>query len=318
MAIAGPTSDASAATQAPNYGETPVGDITRMTPVEVRSMRQRMVDVGELPAEPIAHVDDITIPASASEVQARVYTPAGSSLGNPRPILVWYHGGGMVIGDKYIQSDRPARRIANRADCIVVAVDFRLAPEHPFPAGIEDCCDALRWVARRGEKIGGDSSRLAVEGDSGGGLPAAVAAVMARDEGIKLRHQLLIYPSLDMSLSEPTWLTHDKHWLTLDIMKWFVNHYLPAGTNPRDPRVSPVFTENLRGVAPATIIAAEHDPLIGENRTYARRLGEAEVSTELRVYPNMPHGFFVMPGTFPVALEAYDYAAQRLRVAFGQ
>jgi acetyl esterase len=300
----------------PRYSATPVGDITRLTPAEVRFNRQQMVDAGELPPQSVATVDDISIPSAEGAVPARVYTPAGRSLGMPRPILLWYHGGGMVIGDHYVQSDRPARRIANRTDCIVVAVDFRLAPEHPFPAGIDDCCAALRWVARHAMEIGGDPTRLAVEGDSGGGLPAAVAAVTARDEGIQLRHQLLIYPSLDMSLSEPTWLTHDKHWLTLDVMKWFRKHYLSDGTNLRDPRVSPLFTEDLSGVAPATLIVGEHDPLIGENRRYAQRLNNAGVPTELRIYSDMPHGFFVMPGVFPVALEAYDYAAERLRAAF--
>jgi acetyl esterase len=312
----GPGSTSNGSPHDSRYSETPVGDITKMTPAQVRSNRQLMVDNGELPPESTAIVEDISIPSAAGAVPARVYTPAGESLGVPRPILLWFHGGGMVIGDQYIQSDRPARRIVNRTDCIVVAVDFRLAPEHPFPAGIDDCCEALRWVSRHAAEIGGDPSRLAVEGDSGGGLPAAVAAVTARNEGIKLRHQLLIYPSLDMSLSEPTWLTHDKHWLTLDVMKWFREHYLPVGANLRDPRVSPLFTDDLTGVAPATLIVGEHDPLIGENRRYAQRLSDAGVPTELRIYPGMPHGFFVMPGTFPSALEAYDYAAERLRAAF--
>ena len=214
----------------------------------------------------------------AGEIPARVYTPEGSSLGDPRPLLLWFHGGGMVIGDHYVQSDRPARRIANRTHCLVVAVEYRLAPEHPCPAGVEDCCAALRWAVEHGAEIGGDPSRLAVEGDSGGGLPAAVAAVMARDRGIALRHQLLVYPNLDVTLRESTWETNVSHGLNRAMMEWFIGHYLPPGADPTDPIASPVFTRDLSGIAPATIIAAEFDPLIGEELTYERRLKEAGVA----------------------------------------
>ena len=291
-------------------------DITQMTPAQARAMRLEMVKASELPPEPIASIRDIMVWGAAGEIPARVFTPEGNSLGEPRPILLWFHGGGMVIGDNYVQSDRPARRIANRTHCLVLAVEYRLAPEHPFPAGVDDCCASLRWAVEHGREVGGDPSRLAVEGDSGGGLPAAVSAVMARDAGIPLRHQLLVYPNVDCTMREDTWRTNVHHGLNRATMEWFLGHYLPQGADPTDPRASPVFTKDLSGVAPATIIAAEFDPLIGEEITYARRLEEAGVAVQMRTWKGMPHGFFVMSATYPEALEAADYASARLREAF--
>jgi acetyl esterase len=200
--------------------------------------------------------------------------------------------------------------------CVVVAVEYRLAPEHPFPAGVDDCWASVKWAAEHGREIGGDPARLTVHGDSGGGLPAAVSAVMARDAGLPLRHQLLVYPNLDCTMREDTWRTNVSHGLNREMMQWFLGHYLPPGADPTDPHASPVFTKDLRGVAPATIIAAEYDPLIGEEITYERRLREAGVAVEMRTWAGMPHGFFVMSALYPQALEATDYASARLREAF--
>jgi acetyl esterase len=290
-------------------------DLWDMAPDEVRRLRGPMADSVELPPEPVADVEDIYVPGGDGCVPARVYTPASVALGVPRPILIWLHGGGMVLGDNYVQSDRPARRMANRTGCVVLAVDYRLAPENPFPAGVRDCQAAMRWAAAHGDEIVGDRNRLAVEGDSGGGLPAAVCAVTARDEGIPLRHQLLVYPNLDCTITEPTWETHGYHGFDRRVMEWFMSHYLPPGADPRDPLASPVFTPDLFGVAPCTIIAAELDPLVGEARTFTGRLRAAGVDVDLQEWPQMPHGFFVMPASYPEALTATDYAAARLREA---
>lgn len=296
----------------------PRRDITQMTPAEARAMRGEMVKASELPAEPIASTRDIMVWGAEHDIPARVFTPEGDSLGVPRPILMWFHGGGMVIGDNYVQTDRPARRIVNRAHCVVVAVEYGLAPEHPFPAGVNDCWASLKWAVEHGGEVGGDPSRIAVYGDSGGGLPAAVSAVRARDAGLALRHQMLVYPNLDCTMREDTWRTNVNHGLNRPMMQWFLGHYLPPGADPTDPSASPVFTKDLSGIAPATIIAAEFDPLIGEEITYTRRLREAGVAVEMRTWEGMPHGFFVMSKLYPQALEAAEYASARLREAFAR
>jgi acetyl esterase len=289
--------------------------LLEMSAPEARAARAHAADAVELPAEPIGSVEDIVIPGPVP-IPARIYTPAGASLGDPRPILLWFHGGGMVMGGNYVQSDRPIRRIANRVDCVTVAVDFRLAPEDPFPAGIEDCRTALRWAVKHGRAFGGDPSRIAVEGDSGGGLPAADCAIMARDEGIRLSHVLLIYPNLDCTLTNPAWDTHAHASLNRTSMRWFMDKYLPEGVDPADPAVSPGRTAELRGLAPTTIIGAGLDPLIGEGRDFARRLAAAGGDVEMREWDAMPHGFYVCSALYPEATEAMDFAVARLRRAF--
>jgi len=290
--------------------------LLEMSAPEARAARANAAEAVELPPEPIASVEDITIPGPVP-IPARVYTPAGASLGDPRPILLWFHGGGMVMGGNYVQSDRPIRRISNRVDCVTVAVDFRLAPEDPYPAGIEDCRTALRWAAEHGREFGGDPSRIAVEGDSGGGLPAADCAITARNEGIQLAHALLIYPNLDCTLTDPAWDTHGHTSLNRTSMRWFMDKYLPAGVDPNDPAVSPGLTEDLRGVCATTIIGAVLDPLIGEGRSFARRLAAAGTDVEMREWETMPHGFYVCSALYPEATEAMDFAVARLRKAFG-
>ncbi len=291
------------------------GSLLEMSAADARAARAHAAETVELAPEPIAAVEDIVIPGPVP-IPARVYTPAGASLGDPRPILLWFHGGGMVMGGNYVQSDRPIRRIANRVDCVTVAVDFRLAPEDPYPTGIEDCRTALRWAAKHGGEIGGDPTRIALEGDSGGGLPAADCAIMARNEGIALSHVLLIYPNLDCTLTEPAWETHAHSSLNRTSMRWFLDKYLPAGIDPADPAVSPGLTEDLTGLAQTTIIGAGLDPLIGEGRTFARRLAAAGGDVEMREWDEMPHGFYVMSALYPEATEAMDYAAARLRRSF--
>jgi acetyl esterase len=287
-----------------------------MSAPEARAARAQAASSVELPPEPIGSVEDIVIPGGPVPIPARVYRPDGSSLGEPRPILLWFHGGGMVMGGDYVQSDRPIRRIANRVDCVVVAVDFRLAPEDPYPAGIEDCRAALRWAVSHGREIGGDPTRIALEGDSGGGLPAADCAIMARNEGIRLSHVLLIYPNLDCTLTDPAWETHAHPSLNRTSMRWFLDKYLPAGVDPADPAVSPGLTEDLAGLAQTTIIGAGRDPLIGESRSFARRLAAAGGDVTIREWDEMPHGFYVMSAVYPEATEAMEYAAERLRQAF--
>lgn len=291
-------------------------NLLEMSAVEARAARAHAADTAELPAEPVDAVEDIVIPGPAGAIPARVYRPKGAALGDPRPILLWLHGGGMVLGANYVQSDRPIRRIANRVDCIVVAVDFRLAPEDPYPAGIDDCKAALRWVFDHAHEIGGDLGRIAIEGDSGGGLPCASCALFARDEGIPLSHLLLIYPNLDCSLESPSWDSHAHTSLNRTSMRWFLDKYLPAGIDPFDPAVSPGRTEDLSGLPGATIIIAGKDPLLGEARDFGERLAATGADVDIRSWDEMPHGFYVMTAVYPEAMEATEHAAARLRQAF--
>src|SRR5581483_6227810 len=201
-----------------------------VTPAEGREML-RMLALLEGEPEPVDHVEDREI----AGVPVRVYRPATEAA---PPILVWYHGGGWVIGDLET-TDPTVRKLANRAGALVVSVDYRLAPEHPHPAAADDAVAVLRWVADNGGALGGDPSRLAVGGDSAGGNLAAVAAVAGRDDGIALRHQLLVYPVTDATLSFPSMEENGEGYLlTKASMEWFTAHYLSGGADPKDPRVS--------------------------------------------------------------------------------
>jgi acetyl esterase len=291
-------------------------NLLEMTAVEARAARAHAADSAELPAEEVGSVEDITIPGPAGPIPARIYRSKGTSLGDPRPILLWLHGGGMVLGANYVQSDRPIRRIVSRVDCLAVAVDFRLAPEDPYPAGIDDCTAALRWVVDHGREIGGDPSRIAIEGDSGGGLPAASCALFARDHGIALSHLLLIYPNLDCSMASPTWDSHAHTSLNRTSMRWFLDKYLLEGVDPLDPAVSPGRAADLSGLPSTTIIIAGKDPLLGEARDFGERLAATGADVDIREWDEMPHGFYVMSALYPEAMAATEHAAARLRHAF--
>ncbi len=287
------------------------GDLADMSVEEARSMIGMLALVDGDP-EPVTQVNDRTIPGPGGDIAVRVYRADPGS--HPQPILVWYHGGGWVIGD-LTSADPTARKLANRTGSIVVSVDYRLAPEHPFPAGVDDCWAVLQWVAAHGTELGGDPTRLAVGGDSAGGNLSAVVAVMARDAGIELRHQLLIYPASDLTMSSPSISANGEGYLlTKNAMKWFGDHYL-QGQDPHDPRVSPKYTRDLAGVAPATVYTAEFDPLRDEGNAYAAQLTDAGVDTELVCWPGMIHGFFALATITPVTNQAIDQASARLRRA---
>jgi acetyl esterase len=228
---------------------------------------------------------------------------------------VWYHGGGFVIGDLE-SADRTCRKLAIGTGALVVSVDYRLAPEHPFPAGPDDCFAALRWIVDNAASLGGDSSRLAVGGDSAGGNLAAVVALQARDQGVALRHQLLVYPVTDCTMSSTSYDENaEGYLLTRDSMDWFVVHYLSAGADAKDPRVSPLYADDLRGVAPALVITAEFDPLRDEGEAYAERLRDAGVEVETRRFDGQVHGFFGLGTITPVANEAVDLAIAKVKAA---
>lgn len=239
--------------------------------------------------EPVARVEDRFIPGSQCDIPIRIYTPQGSG---PFPILLFFHTGGWMVGDLDTQ-DSMCRHLTNMAGCIVVSVNYRLAPEYPFPAAPEDCYAATQWVATHAVKFQGDPARLAVGGDSAGGNLAAVVALMARDQGVpSLVFQLMLFPSTDFRLN-----THsmeecgEGYNVTKAQMIWIRNNYLP---NPEDwthPFASPMLVQDLSGLPPALIITAEYDPLRDEGEAYGKRLQEAGVQTRISRYDGMIHDF---------------------------
>ncbi len=262
--------------------------------------------------EPVAQVENRAIPGPAGAIPVRVYTPAGSG---PFPVLVFFHGGGWVICDLDTH-DGICRSLCNGAGCVVVSVDYRLAPEHKFPAAPEDCYAATQWVAGHTAEINGDPARIAIGGDSAGGNLTAVVAQMARDRnGPKLAFQLMIYPATDFTFNGPSMKENaDGYFLTREDMDWFSNHYLRSEANKKDPLASPMLAADLSRLPPALIITAEYDPLRDEGETYGRKLKEAGVPTIVSRYEGMIHGFFGFP--FDVSKRARDEASLALRAAF--
>jgi acetyl esterase len=263
--------------------------------------------------ESCADIGDRTIPGPAGEIPVRVYRPVRDGI---RPALVYFHGGGWVLGSLETH-DAVCRTLANAADCVVVSVDYRLAPEHGFPAAPEDCWAATRWVADHGASIGADGRRLAIGGDSAGGNLTAVVALMARERGgPPIRFQLLVYPVTDFSFDTPSYRDNaEGYLLTTDGMRWFWNHYLAKPATGREPFASPLRAESLKGLPPALVITAEFDPLRDEGEAYARRLREAGVPTTLSRYDGQLHGFFSMGDMIDAGKKALREAAAALRAA---
>ena len=268
-------------------------------------------------AAPALHaVRDLRIPGPGGERPARLYAPSGDDgLG----VLVWLHGGGWVLGDLDV-ADPIARQLAVAAGCLVVSLDYRLAPEHPFPAGLDDVWNGLRWVAAHARELGGDPSRLAIGGDSAGGNLAAVAALLARDAGApRLALQLLVYPGIDQALATGSYREHGEGLLlTAAHMRWFHDCYLRGGAGEGDWRVSPLRAADHSGVAPAFVVLAEHDVLRDEGAAYGRALAGAGVLVDVRVYAGQIHVFFGLPALFDAARDAMADAGAAVRAAFGE
>ncbi len=264
--------------------------------------------------EAVARVEDRTIPGPQGDIPVRIYNPGGTGA---LPALVYFHGGGWVLGSLDMV-DGICRSLANRAGCVVVSVEYRLAPEHKFPVAAEDSYAATRWVAAYAAALGVDPARLAVGGDSAGGNLAAVVALMARDRGgPTLVQQLLIYPVTDSALDTPSYLENaDGYLLTKDAMAWFWNHYARAAADRSNPYAAPLRASSLQGLPPALVITAEYDPLRDEGEAYAARLRAAGVPIELTRYHGMIHGFFGMAGVLDQAKRAIEQASGALRTAF--
>jgi len=267
------------------------------------------------PGEDVATVEDRTIDAAGQALPVRIYRPAGLADG-PAPTLVFYHGGGFVLGG-LASHDRDCRALANRGGCQVIAVDYRLAPEHPFPAAADDARAALDFVLGNASDLGVDTDRLAVGGDSAGGNLAAVAALHARDAGVPLRLQLLIYPAVDGD-NEAVYPSRTEnetgYMLDRPSIDWFMGHYFPDGS-PDDWLAAPMQAATHDGVAPALVITAEYDPLRDEGEAYATKLEAAGVPAKAVRYDGLIHGFFGMGPIVPAANAAVDEAGAALRAA---
>jgi acetyl esterase len=267
------------------------------------------------PPPDVAGLQDRTIEGPGGALRIRVYSPKGTG---PHPVLVYYHGGGWVIGDLDTH-DRECRILCNDTPCVVVAVDYRLAPEHPYPAAVEDAWAALQWVARHSAEIGGDGARIAVGGDSAGGNLAAIVALRARDKGgPALRAQVLIYPSVAGELL--TYPSHQENesapFLPLDSMRYFRAHYLGAVVTTTDPEIAPIHAASHADLPPALIITAEFDPLRDEGRAYAAKLKDAGSEVKLSEYPGMPHMFYQLSPVLEESKAALKESADALRNAF--
>lgn len=265
------------------------------------------------PVDPVAGVEDTTAPGPAGPIPVRLYRPLAGGDG-ARGALVWFHGGGWVLGD--LDSHDPlCRALAARSGAIVVAVDYRLAPEHLFPAAVDDAWAVTEWLARDGATVGVDPARLCVGGDSAGGTLAAVAALKARAAGLALRLQVLAYPITNCDFSTDSYDEYaDGFGLTLDAMAWFWNLYAP-GESRFDPDAAPLRAESLAGVAPAVVLTAEYDVLRSEGEAYAARLAAEGVPLTHLQYPGMTHGFLRMPGIADRATVAIDEVAAAVRAA---
>jgi len=286
-----------------------------LTPQEARRIAAARPQLGE--PESVAKVEDREIPSTAGGIPIRIYTPAGVP---PFGVLVYFHGGGWVLGN-IAMTDQPCRLLANASGCMVVSVEYRLAPEHKFPAGPEDCYAATKWVSENAASLNVDPMRIAVGGPSAGATLAAAVTLMARDAGgPHLAYQLLVYPATttELSTASHSQFAKDNYYiLSRDDMEWFWGHYLARGEDGKNPYACPAYANSLSGLAPAFVITAEYDPLRDEGEAYAVRLSDEGVSTILKRYEGVTHGFFGMPGLLEKAKVAIGDAADALRSAIG-
>lgn len=266
----------------------------------------------------VAAVVDVSAPGPHGPIPLRVYRPLGSAAADVLPVLVYFHGGGWTIGDLDTH-DTLCRQLANGAGCGVVSVDYRMGPEHRFPAAVDDAVAATRWVQAQAGTLNFDASRLAVGGDSAGGNLAAVVAIAARDAGdLPIAFQLLIYPATDMRCAADSHQRNgDGYLLTRHSMTWFIGHYLGDDAGHLDDwRASPLLRDDLAGLPPALVLTAGLDPLRDEGIAYAQRLTETGNAATLVSFERQIHGFILMGRVIDEANDAVELCAARLRRAF--
>jgi acetyl esterase len=282
---------------------------------QARAADRAAIAAGTGETEQVGVVKDVTLPGpSGSELRARLYRPG---RGEDLPILVYYFGGGWSLGT-LDTGDGVCRMLTNAAECVTISVEYRLAPEHRFPAAVEDCYAGAAWAVAHADDLGADATRLAVAGDSSGGNLAAAVALLARERGgPAITHQLLVYPNTDYQADTPSMReANDEYFFNPASVRWYWGMYLATQEDGANPLASPLRAEDLSGLPAATVITAEYDPLRDEAEAYATRLRMAGVPAEVVRYDGMMHGFFTMTGVLETARVAVLTAADRLRGAF--
>jgi acetyl esterase len=278
------------------------------TPEAGRAAYLQLTQIARPPEQvvPVASADDGVVPGAEDSLRARVYRPEGTG---PFPVIAFFHGGGWVIGDLDTH-DNMARSLCRGAQAVVVSTDYRLAPEHPFPAAADDAVAAARWIAGHPGDLGGDG-RLAVAGDSAGGNLAAVVAQQLTRDGTPLAGQLLIYPAVDARGGYPSRTENATGYLLeQDSIDWFLGHYAGHAADLTDPRLSPLCGD-LSGLPPAIILTAEFDPLRDEGEAYGTAMEAAGGRADVRRYAGMIHGFFDLGAFSPAALAATEESCAR-------
>ena len=284
-----------------------------LTPTEAKAAYEAGAGILEIPKPALARVQDLHLPArDGCLLPARLYAPSAQCL----PALMYFHGGGFTVGS-IATHDILCRQLSHLADCAVVSVDYRLAPEHQFPTAAHDAWDALHWLATHAATLGLDGTRLAVGGDSAGGTLAAMCAVLARDAGLPLALQLLFYPGCTAHQDTPSHRRFAEGFVLGEAqISWFFNHYVRSPADRDDWRFAPLNAPDVDGVAPAWIGLAECDPLVDEGLLYADKLRAAGVPVDLEIYRGVTHEFIKMGRVLPEARQAHADAARALRASF--
>jgi acetyl esterase len=288
-----------------------LSQMPKLSAIPLKILRSMPVPPNPAPT-PVDSICDRTIAGPGGDLKLRIYR---SGQGAALPLLLFMHGGGFVVGS--IDShDEMARVLTAETGCVTVSVEYRLAPEHPYPAASDDCLAALRWAAAHAAEIGADPDRIVVAGDSAGGNLAAVMALRARDEGgPALRAQVLIYPAVELGARLLPAPDGEFHVLTPEEKAFFNGSYLAGRALEQDPHVSPICAESLRGLPPALIVTAEYDPLCRQGEAYAAKLKDAGVDTVLKRYDGAVHGFCSFP--VPMGRQALRFVADFLKARLG-
>lgn len=290
--------------------------IQDMTPDEARAQYMTMVELRAEEPKAMDKVENRSVPGPGGDIPVRIYRPAG--VGDAAPCTVFFHGGGHVFGDLDTH-DTLCRNLADATPCVLIAVDYRLAPEHKFPAAAEDAYAALVWVADNAAELNIDPARIVICGDSAGGNLVAVSALQAREQGgPAICHQIAVYPVADYGCDTSSYEKYATGYgmLEADAMRWFREHYLRDEADRENWLAAPLKAESFAGLPPATVILAECDVLHDEGAAYADALEAAGVPVERRVFEGMIHGFFSLSPTLDGALEAQAFAASVLRKVF--